>query len=299
MPVPPSDPAVELAPALLEQVLMRLGLAAPPRPDLVGLRAVYRAWSQRVPFDNVGKVIALRTAPSDEPLPGMRAEAFFRQWLEHGNSGTCWPSNNALFALLCALGFEARVVGGSMRDLGVVTHGSTVVRLEGSDWLVDSFLLAGEPLPLGSSAFVHPDPRFAIEVEPAGPLHLFWVLSPPNTAYMPCRLLIDPAEPASCRAAYESSRARSPFNQRLYVRAVRAEGILTLAGATRFFHTAQGTESRELAPDALKRVLCEEVGLSESLVAAWERCGGLAASYEPPSGPKPPPLTGLPPSLRR
>src|SRR4051812_16957422 len=126
--------------ALRAQVLARLGLASAPATDLNGLRTLYAAWSSTMPFDNIAKLIALRT---DSPgnLPGIDAAEFFERYLEHGVAGTCWPSSNALFTLLADLGFPARRVAGSMRDMGIVSHGSVKVRLDGIDWLLDSSML--------------------------------------------------------------------------------------------------------------------------------------------------------------
>jgi hypothetical protein len=95
---------------------------------------------------------------------GNPAEDFFTAWLEHGTGGTCWPSSNALFALLEALGFEARRVAGSMYDLGVRNHGSVKVRLGGRDWLFDSSMLTIEPLPLGDGVLVHGNPVVPVEI---------------------------------------------------------------------------------------------------------------------------------------
>ncbi|MDX2030503.1 MAG: arylamine N-acetyltransferase [Blastocatellia bacterium] len=117
---------------LRERILARLGFSAAPAADLDGLRALYEAWCMRVPFDNVRKMIALRGGGS-EPLPGGEAADFFAAWLRDGVGGTCWPTSNGLFALLDALGFEARRIAGAMRDLGIVNHGSVKVKLDGRD----------------------------------------------------------------------------------------------------------------------------------------------------------------------
>jgi N-hydroxyarylamine O-acetyltransferase len=299
MPNRTADPLPKLDPALRDRVLTRLGFALPPAPDVTGLRALYLAWCRHVPFDNVRKLITLRTAPAGQPLPGMGAADFFTHWLAHGTGGTCWPTNHALHALTLSLGFAARPIGASMRDLGIINHGTLAVRIDGRDWLADTSALTDAPLPLGDKVYIHDDPVCAAEIEPVPPAHLLWFHTPPNPAYLPCRLLVDPFGTEQCRAAYEGSRERSPFNQRLYARRNRPGELLVLTGHTRCSKTATGLESRELAPDELRRALREEIGLSEPLVAEWERCGALAASFEPPAGPKPPPLTGVPPSQRQ
>ena len=134
--------------ALRRRVLERLGLPGPPPLTLAGLAALYRAWCASVPFENTRKMMALRTG-GDGELPGARAADFLAHLIDHGTGGTCWPSSNALYAVASALGFDARRVAGSMRDLGVVSHASVKVRIDGADWLVDSSMLTNEPTPLG------------------------------------------------------------------------------------------------------------------------------------------------------
>lgn len=291
------DASENLPYGLRNRVLDRLGLSVPRAPTLESLRVVYRAWCQGVPFDNVRKMIALRTGPSC-PLPGGRASEFFEDWFRDGSGGTCWPTSNALFALVSSLGFEARRVAGSMRDLGVVSHASVKVRIDGEDWLVDSSLLTNAPLPLDRGVFVSDDPVVPAEVEPAGTTHVIWADLPPNPSYLPCRLLIDRMTHAEHLAAYEVSRARSPFNQRLYARRNRPGELVVLVGNTRFARTTGGLESRVLSPDDICRALRSDVGLSEALIEAWRAAGGCDASLEPPSGPAPPPVIGRPPSRR-
>jgi len=165
--------------------------------------------------------------------------------------GTCWPTSNALFELARALGFEARRVAGSMRDLGVVNHASVKVRADGREWLVDSSQLTNVPLPwtirCSSTTTRCSRPRS----RPLDGTHVLWTHSPPNASHLPCRLLVDPAARAAYVAGYEASRTRSPFNQRLYVRRNRPGELLVLVGTTRFSRTARGLDVRELGRDAV------------------------------------------------
>ena len=96
----------ELAPDLLERVLSRLGLSAPPSPDLYGLKTVYAAWCRQVPFDNIRKLIHVQTQ-NQGVLPGDSAQDFFEAWLKDKTGGTCWAGNGALHRLLVTLGFAA------------------------------------------------------------------------------------------------------------------------------------------------------------------------------------------------
>jgi N-hydroxyarylamine O-acetyltransferase len=286
-----------MSPVWLEPVLERLGFGSPPRPDRAGLEALYRAWCLRVPFDNVRKMTALRTSPQ-APLPGITSHDFFAHWLAHGTGGTCWPSSNAMFDLLRALGFAAQRVVGSMRDQGLVNHGSVKVAREGRMWLVDTSMLTNVPLPLGDSVWDNRDPIWPAEVEPTDGTHLIWTQTPPYEGYLPCRLLNDEANHAFYAARYELSRERSPFNQRVYARRNYPGRFVVISGNTRHVRTEAGTIRQELSPEALCAALVEEIGLSAECIRAWADSGALADSFAPPSGPKPPPLLAVPPSQR-
>src|SRR5881628_2632800 len=98
-----SWPSHSLPLDLLDRILERFGLGAPPDRTVGGLRQLYAAWCLAVPFDNVRKMIALRVA-SHHPLPGGDPREFFESWLSDGCGGTCWPTSNALFALVSSLG---------------------------------------------------------------------------------------------------------------------------------------------------------------------------------------------------
>lgn len=293
----PTGEAEGLSEQTRDRVLERLGFPHLPTPNLAGLQTLYRAWCAGVPFDNVRKMIALRTE-LERPLPGGNAEEFFAHWLADGVGGTCWPTSNALFALAQAVGFEARRVAGSMRDMGMVNHGSVKVRLEGSDWLIDSSLLCNQPLPLNADIFVSSDALCPVEVEPVAGTHLIWANVPPMPQYLPCRLLVDTADHALYLNRYEVSREQSPFNQRLYARRNHPDKIIVLLGHTRFSKTAQGLAVSELTPEQLCQSLREDIGLSDQVIAQWVDSGSLDASFETPSGPEPPPLTQKPPSQR-
>lgn len=290
-------PAVDdtISTELRDRVLGRLGLARLPRRDIEGLRELYGAWHAGVPFDNLRKMIAMRSA-QEGALPGGHAEDFLEAWLAHGTGGTCWPRVNALTALLQACGFEARRVAASMRDLGLLNHGSVKVSIGGQDWLAD---LVSAPVPLTDEVTVHVDPLSALEVEPVDGTHLLWWDVTPGADYLPCRVMVDPVDHAFFLQAYEQSRAASPFNHRLYVQLSRRGRLVSLIGRQRFTRTAAGTGQVELSREELLGTLESQIGISRAFLDAWVACGALEASFEPSSGNKPPPVTGLPPSRRR
>lgn len=262
---------------LAERVLAKLGLGTRPSPDLEGLTTLYRAWCQEVPFDNTRKLIALLAGDAG-PLPGANATDFLEHWLAHGTGGTCWPSSNALAAVLEAAGFNARRIIASMRDLGDLNHASVKVRIDGRDWLVDSSMLLGVPLPLGPNRFVREHPIWPAEVEALDGTHVVRWRSPPGPDPLSCRLLMDPAPFREYLDGYERSRKNSRFNQRLYARRNRPDALVVLAGSTRHVLTADGLLSHQLDADELRRSLRDEIGLSALMVDRWAESGALSAS---------------------
>ncbi|MEP6508629.1 MAG: arylamine N-acetyltransferase [Gemmatimonadales bacterium] len=282
--------------SITERVLARLGFSSPPPTDNAGLSALYAAWCISVPFDNIGKLIALRTSPGD-PLPGMDATEFFERWLTHGVGATCWATANALHELLVGVGFDAHRVAGSMRDTGYIGHGSVRVCIDGIDWLADSSLLTDIPLPLTSEIFVASREIFGAESEPSADSHIVWADNPPNATLIPCRISIYEASHEFYVERYEASRQRSPFNDRLYARQNRIGERLVLDGNTRILKTALGTEIRDLARDELFSSLIDEFGISGEFVDKWRMSGAIDASFLPASTP-PAPNAMLPPSMR-
>ena len=141
----------KIADELTERVLSKLGLSTRPTADMHGLRTIYGAWCRKVPFDNVRKLIHVRSE-NPGPLPGDDAEDFFEHWLRHGTGGTCWSGNGALHCLLSSLGFKS--------SRGVATmvvhadappnHGTVVVDVNGARYSVDASMLFVEPLLLSA-----------------------------------------------------------------------------------------------------------------------------------------------------
>jgi N-hydroxyarylamine O-acetyltransferase len=285
---------------LVDRALGRLGLPHAPRPDPDGLETLYRAWCARVPFDNLRRMTAIRRGDA-APLPGGEPADFLERFLEDGVGGTCWPSSNALHAMLCACGFDARRVAGCMRDLGIVNHGSVVVRFGGEEYLADSSMLTNRPLPLLPSApFLHDDPVFRAETEPVEGGWLLWTDVPPTEGATPCRLRAEPVDHAFYARAYDASRARSPFNDRLYARRNRPGEMLVLRGRQRIRKRAEGTRVEDLSRAQVLAALRDDIGASEDAIAAWVDAGGLDATLAPPppDAPQPSPVAGRPPSRR-
>lgn len=289
---------VFLSPNLLTRVRNALDLSETLSVDIAGLRQVYTAWCERVPFDNIRKMISLRSG-TGEALAGLDAEDFFENWLENGSGGTCWPSSNALYVLLKSLGFNARRVAASMFDLGIINHGTIKVRFNDHDWMVDTSMLTNEPLPLNGKVYIG-DPAVGVEVEPLADSYLIWIDFVPLPKFVPCRLQIDPVGTPFYHERYEVfSREQSPFNQKLYIRTSGSAGPSVLFGNLKFSRNADGGVAiREFTPDQLCEYMTDEAGISPSLVARWVASGGLDSTFDPANAGSTPEVTGVRPSLR-
>lgn len=259
-----------LAPQLLERVLDRLGLPGRPDPDADGLRALYARWCTQVPFDNIRKLIHLRSADA-RPLAGDDATDFFEAWLAHGTGGTCWAAHNALYSLVRELDFDAeRGVGTMMASADPPPgHGTVIVHLQGQRFLVDASILHAEPLPLGEEITAIAHPAWGVQCSRReGRWHIFW-----HPLHRPegfdCRIEYLGASRDDFRRRHEMTRPWSPFNFAVTLRLNRGNQVLGTALGKRVEIQADGRICTiPLARDEQLRQLIEEFGISEELVMA-------------------------------
>lgn len=266
---------------LFENVLSRLGFTRRPEVSLDGLRAVYGAWCRRVPFDNIRKLIHVRSGDTG-PLPGSTAEDFFRAWLQHGTGGTCWSGAGALHALLTWLGFEAERGIATMLVVPVLppNHGTVRVRLGEEYYLVDASILHGEPLRLDEQAETHVGhPAWGVRCIPRdGRWHVAWRPFHRMDGFE-CRLECFGATAEDYQERYEQTRGWSPFNYEASVRANRGEEAVGIAFGKAMTLRADGSLAEALIDhEATRRWLVEVAGMSEEIV-----------SQLPPDVPTPPP----------
>jgi N-hydroxyarylamine O-acetyltransferase len=261
---------VTLAPATTEAVLEKLGLSDRPEPDRDGLDTLYLAWCRAVPFDNLVKRIHLGGG-SAAPFPNGDPDWFLRSFVRDGTGGTCWPGSGGLHALLTALGFDARRGSGAMYDNlsgPIHTHGTVIVRIDGVDHWVDSSMLTNGPLPLTRGVETRrPDPVSPVRAEPVDELWRVWWTGAGDAAEIGCLLLDDDVTAEHFLVRYEASRGMSPFNTRVYATRNTADARVTIGGMTRYERTAAGITSAELVDRDRDRVLVEEFGFSEEIVA--------------------------------
>jgi N-hydroxyarylamine O-acetyltransferase len=256
-------------PDLRDRVLERFGFGDLPTIDEAGVTALYRAWCRHVPFDNVRKLIALHGDGPAGPLPTMDATDLLETWLRHGAGGTCWPSSNALHALVDACGFEVRQVAASMFDQGVPTHATTIVTVDGRERLLDSSMLTDRPVPLDRHvATMLDDPVFGTRAEPVeeGWLLTFSMAASDDT--LPCRTITpDAVSTAFCAERYEASRVASPFNVSVTARRNDAGGLVSYTNGSRVRRSPTRVDAEPCVGEALAAALVAEIGLSDEIVA--------------------------------
>jgi len=254
---------------LTERVLAKLGCDVPPT-TLPGLAEVYAAWCRGVPFDNVRKLIHVR---SGDPgvLPGDSPTDFFENWLAHGCGGTCWSVHGAWHALLDSLGFSVgRAVATMLAAPNIPpNHGSVVVTIDGDHYVVDASILHSEPLLMR-------------EGEPAEIDHPAWGVSARWTDGQFCirwRNFITGAQPMDCvfnqigasaaefSERHEMTRAWSPFNYGLSLTLLQGNRRIAAALGRLWSLDDSGTLSERPADlNERRRFLIEEAGMSEALV---------------------------------
>ena len=264
------DASAVLADPLAERVLVRLGFHQRPALDLGGLSAVYDAWCRWVPFDNVRKLIHVRSG-STGPLPGHTAEDFFEAWLRTGAGGTCWAGSNALHALLAWMGFPAERGLGTMLVAPELppNHGTVRVVLDGTSYLLDSSILHGAPLrldPMAETEVCHRawgvrcrrwDGHWRVQWRP---LH--------QVGGLECRLETFGVSHGEYGTRHEQTRGWSPFNFELSARLNREDRVVGLGFGESVSLEADGSVRHAPVTHSDRvRILQEELGFSEELVA--------------------------------
>jgi len=258
---------------LIERVLERLGLAGTDK-TFEGLRTLYAAWCQRVPFDNVRKLIHVRANKSG-PLPGTRPDEYFEGWLKYGTGGTCWSGAGALHALLTTLGFK------SIRGVATMlaapdlppNHGTVLVTFGADQYLVDSSILHGEPLLLlenSETSVTHSawgvrcyrkDQRWYVAWRPLHKVDGF-----------ECRFERFGASAEEFQEFYSKTGGWSPFNFEVTARANCGDEVVGVSfGHLVKLHSDGSVTRQPISQAERNRVLIEDVGLSEEIVSQLPR----------------------------
>jgi arylamine N-acetyltransferase len=264
---------------LLARALCKLDLTSEFTLNLAGLNRLYAAFSQHVPNDNIQKRIWL-AGDRSKPVTGGDPIEFFENWLAHGTGGTCFPANGALFALLRAIGFDARRISGSVLMEGIEqggNHGSVLVRLDGIDYLVDAQLAAFTALPLvqGQSTSTGNGIHDISAVPVAEGFDVQWY--PGSNRQKPLvmrpELEMGHVDHDYFLAQYALSASpyhrRSPFNEALFIARHFSESILVVSRNNKIEVSSENVATKsEITVDERARVLIEELGISEYAVDA-------------------------------
>lgn len=257
---------------VVDRVLERFGVER-ALPDLDFLNELYAAWCRSVPFDNIYKRLYFAKGAGG-PLPLGRSAEILEMFLRHGTGGTCWPMAIAQFALLRTLGFTVRGLAGSMvgitpPDFGP-SHGTIIVTLDGSEYLVDNTMLSEEVLPLR---------RDTITTASAGGLRIW---AEPNASLwdvhfqmahsdreITCRLEVDGVSLEFFQERLQRTIGYSRFNQTLYIRKNHGGGAIAYGRGklTRLDPSGDRTVEK-VDQDALTDLLVNDFGLSSERVQA-------------------------------
>jgi len=111
------------------------------------------------------------------------------------------------------------------------------------------------------------DPLHPVRVEPVDHLWRVWWPHPFLDEKIGCLLLDDDVTADHYLARYEFSRGMSPFNTGLHATHNFESARVTIAFGRRFERTPDGTTSTKLEAGARDRVLIDEFGYSEAIVA--------------------------------
>jgi arylamine N-acetyltransferase len=261
---------MDLSAALVDRVLARFALAAPP-VTRTGAEQLFAAWCAHVSFDNVLKRIALHEGRA---LPGLNATSFFEDYLATGAAGTCWATSGALCDLYRALGFQARRASALMRaDLvtpvsGAAGHGTVLLAIDGESWMADASILCGTLIPLRREVTSAGGPLTPLTATPdeRGLWHVQFRSGHADTP-MFCQLIALDVEPAFFAQRYEASRIESGFNARLMARKNKphVNEIVVLRTGTRFVRTVGGIASAPLTDRV--EALVRDIGIERSVAA--------------------------------
>jgi arylamine N-acetyltransferase len=267
---PANSPDGLLALDLRERVLEKLGFNTIPDATLECLHSIYGAWCQRVPFDNVRKVIHVQGGNAG-PLPGNTPQDYFEAWLKYGTGGTCWSGAGSLCSLLVSIGFVAERGIGTMLVVPDVppNHGTVLVTLGQDRYLVDCSMLFGEPLRLdeqSGTCIAHPawsvrcsrrDGKWFVAWRPLHKVEGF-----------ECRIERFGATHPEYQNCYEQTRGWSPFNYEVTARSNREDRVIGVAFGKSVSLDNDGTvRQAPVSKSERNRILVDDIGISEEIVA--------------------------------
>ncbi len=251
-----------------EKVLERMGFSDQPVPDRSNLDKLYKAWCRNIGYDNVLKRIYFAEQQTG-PFPVMDPNDFLNTWMRHGTSGSCWPSQEALFGILTLTGYRVERVAGQMlecNDPMKPNHGSSIVYLDGEQLYIDTGMVAEEVLPLRAGEETATSSK-AFGLWSKGDGNIWWR---PGHSRQPIEVEIQfrNRDYPYFAHRYEKTKEFSLFNTSLYVRRNVDDEIKTFGrGSLITVNTNGDMTAAPVETHDLTKLLVEDMGLSEEIVA--------------------------------
>ncbi len=234
-----------------------------------GLEKIYQAWCRNIPFDNFWKRLDLAKTPfinKDQIDP----TTFFEAWLEHGIGGTCWTTTNALQHLLVEIGFQSRIVGGSMGDMGMVNHGSLIVTTnDGQEFIVDSSISNETPIEVTPKT-IDNSPHSIQLIDEDVKLSVLFEF-PSKKDLMKCAIYNDTFSQKALHKSHLESYTHSLFNDCVYIKKNNELGINTIIGDTLYTKTKNEIKKVTLTKGEIHETLSSIMGFSNELIAHIEK----------------------------
>ena len=270
---------MQLTPAQLDAYFARIGIAAPARPDLEGLRTIHRAHALAFTWE-ASDAFLTRSEGSIDP------QHAFEKMVTGRRGGWCYEMNGLLGAALAAAGFEVtRLCGGVHRALlgeqVVGNHLTLRVQLEDGPWLVECGLGDALPAPVPLREGAWQEGFLACSIEHADGDWLRYVNHRHGVAasfdFRP-----DHSDDATLAAmeVWMRTDPGSPFTGALAVMRHFPDRVESLVNRTRRTLTAAGLSERELTDEAaFAAELSDLFGLDlPDVPALWARTGAVLAA---------------------
>jgi N-hydroxyarylamine O-acetyltransferase len=147
-------------------------------------------------------------------------------------------------------------------------HGTVLVELDGTRYVVDASILHRAPLPLHEDRGITIDhPAWGVRCVKRAQ-HWYISFRPMHRPLgLECRLDQLSATREAFHERHAQTRAWSPFNYELHARLIRGEAIVGVACGQRVAFDAGGGVSQSPLPEAeRRRVLVDELGIKEEIV---------------------------------
>lgn len=137
---------ITMSPSQVNEVLGYLGVT-PSKPDIRLLNRLIQAYTRKVPWESVSRIIKRHTTIATADCPRWPQE-FWQDAMSDGLGGTCFESSLAFYSLLRALGYRGYLTVNAMGETPDC-HAAIILLLKGQKYLVDN------TIPLHKAIILH------------------------------------------------------------------------------------------------------------------------------------------------